>query len=141
MRPGAAALPGLRSEGLVVGGVEFFVGAGARDAHAGAAFGVEEERGAPAVEEFAGGAIDRGVVGRDEGEAEFVLAGEDGGDLGVGADGVAVAGESVRNAVMTSWTTERSARRVEAGAFRVSARGLRSLGLALIFELGFSIFD
>lgn len=84
---------GLRGEGLVVGGVEFFVGAGARDAHAGAAFGVEEERGAVAVEEFAGSAVDRGVIGWDEGEAEFVLAGEDGGDFGVGADGVAVARE------------------------------------------------
>jgi len=80
-------------EGLVVGGVEFFVGAGARDAHARAALGVEEEGGAVAVEEFAGGAVDRGMVGRDEREAEFVLAGEDGGDLGVGADGISFAGE------------------------------------------------
>lgn len=53
-------------EGLVVGGVEFFVGAGAGDRHARAGLGVEKIRGAVAVEEFAGGAIDRGVVGLDE---------------------------------------------------------------------------
>ena len=33
------------------------------------------------------------MIGGDECEAEWVLAGEGGGDLGVGADGVAVAGE------------------------------------------------
>ena len=83
---------GLRGERLVVGGVEFFVGAGAGDAHAGSAFGVEEEGGAPAVEEFAGGAANGGVVGRDQGEAQFVFPGEDTGDFGVGADGVAAEG-------------------------------------------------
>ena len=83
----------LRGEALVVGGVELFVGAGAGEGHAGAAFGVEEERGAPAVEEFASGAAHGGVIGRDEGEAKFVFAGEDGGDFGVAADGVAIAGE------------------------------------------------
>ena len=79
-------------EGLVVGGVEFFVGAGAGDGHAGGAFGVEVERGAPTVGEFAG-FVDRGVVGRDEREAERVLTGESGGDFGVEAEGIAGAGK------------------------------------------------
>ena len=50
---------------------------------------MEEERGAPAVAEVAGG-IDCGRIRRKEHEAELVTAGEGGGDLGVGADGVAV---------------------------------------------------
>ena len=62
------------------------------DDHAGAALGVEEERRAPAIAEFAG-AVDGGVIRWDEREAEFVLAGERGSDFGVGADGIAVAGE------------------------------------------------
>ena len=79
-------------EGLVVGGVEFFVGASAGDRHARGAFSVEEERGAPAVGEFAL-AVDRGVVGRDECEAKLILAGEGSGNFGVETDGVAAAGK------------------------------------------------
>ena len=79
-------------EGLVVGGVEFFVGAGAGDGHARGAFGVKKEGRAPAVGEFAL-AVDRGVVGRDEREAERVLTGESGGDFGVEAEGIAGAGK------------------------------------------------
>ena len=71
----------------------FFIGAGAADFHTRAALGVEEKRGAPAVEEFAGGTIDREVIGGDEGELKFVIAGQDRGDFGVGADGIAAAGE------------------------------------------------
>ena len=67
----------------------FWLGAGAADFHFGGALGVEEERGAPAVAEVAGG-IDCGRIRRKEHEAELVTAGEGGGDLGVGADGVAV---------------------------------------------------
>ena len=33
------------------------------------------------------------MIGRDQGEAEAVLAGKVGGDFGVAADGIAVAGE------------------------------------------------
>ena len=53
---------------------------------------MKKEGRAPAVAEFAG-FIDRGVVGRDEREAERVLTGESGGDLGVEAEGIAGAGE------------------------------------------------
>lgn len=85
-------MPGLGGEEFVVGGPELAVGAGAADFHAGGAFGVEEKRCAPAVAEFAVG-VEGGVIARDEGEAEAVLAGEGGGDVGVGADRVAVARE------------------------------------------------
>ena len=62
--------------------MKFFIGTGAGDRHARAGLGVEKIGCAVAVAEFAGGAVDRGMVGRDEGELEFILAGEGGGDVG-----------------------------------------------------------
>jgi len=81
---------------------------------------VEKKRGAPTVAEFAF-AIDRGVVGRDQGEAEFILAGEGGGDLGVAADGVAVP-RKVRAEVGNDIQNE-----AEVGV-EIGARGVETVG-------------